>query len=394
VIAELVLAIGHMHSYDMVYRDLKPENVLFDMAGHIRLTDFGLAKVMNRDKSILRETVCGTPLYMSPEGVENHVFTRQQQQGAAIEPPVVLPGLANDWWMLGILSYELLLGATPFRGASDGSLDSLQESILTQELTFTPTLIESDDGGDDDNGDNNGGSGGVSEAVAVAPPQISDMAQDFVSRLLDKSPLTRLGAVSIAEVKAHAWFSSHWGPTAAAAAAPDSGGGGGSSGASTRSSSSSSSSSGGSGGGGGSGEKEKEKEEAAVVGSLDWGMLERKELPPLYVPAMTDPDDLLSHFPERSDSSFANDADLAFHAPARAGGGGGGGGGRGGGGGGGDPFGTVKKGTVNDFYFDRVAARAKAAERESMEAMFKQRAAAAAAGGVAGGASSSGGGSG
>ena len=186
VCAELVLALGCIHSFDMVYRDLKPENVLFDTAGHVRLTDFGLAKI--RDPSILRETVCGTPLYMSPEAVLNHQYTLKHQQGQELDPPEVLPGLPNDWWMLGILTYELLLGTTPFRG--DG-IASLHASITTQELSFTPVLLD-----DDDNV--------LSEAIP--PPKITAQAEGFVGRLLDKDPLARLCGQG--EVQADLWWGS------------------------------------------------------------------------------------------------------------------------------------------------------------------------------------------
>lgn len=237
-------------------------------------------------------------MYMSPEAVNNHHYTLQQQKGKDSTPPEVLPGLANDWWMLGILSYELLIGATPFGGES---LEMLQTSILTQELSFTPAFSAEED-------QNAVTPTSPSEAVAMKPPQISDEARDFVKRLLDKSPLTRLGCDSAEDVRAHSWFGS-------------------------------------------------------AASGLDWVALERKEVPPVYVPASSD--ELLSNFPKRSES-FANDSDLAFHAPARSAGQTQS-----------DPFASAKKGAVNDFYFDRQAARAKAAEREAMEATFKERAAAA-----------------
>lgn len=69
-VAELVCAIEHLHSHDVVYRDLKPENVLLDEAGHIRLTDFGLSKddvAHNRGAT----TFCGTPEYLAPEMLLN-----------------------------------------------------------------------------------------------------------------------------------------------------------------------------------------------------------------------------------------------------------------------------------------------------------------------------------
>jgi serine/threonine protein kinase len=224
ICAELVLALGHIHAMGTVFRDLKPENVLFDMAGHVRLTDFGLAKPMARGAPSLRETVCGTPLYMSPEGVRNHkqALLQQQrgnQQGLVLAAPregplselELLPGYANDWWMLGILSFELMVGHTPFDSVG---MSALHDAILSQELLFTASIGTSDTTvkatatlprstgpctflNDAEQG---------TRPAAAATPPISELGQSFVRGLLDKSPVSRLGAASTAEVQSHAWF--------------------------------------------------------------------------------------------------------------------------------------------------------------------------------------------
>lgn len=74
--AEVILALEHLHNLDFVYRDLKPENLLLDSMGHIRITDFGFAKHLPGNKRTF--TVCGTPDYLAPEVILNkvgvHVF--------------------------------------------------------------------------------------------------------------------------------------------------------------------------------------------------------------------------------------------------------------------------------------------------------------------------------
>ncbi len=139
-IAELIVALEHIHLHGIVYRDIKLENVLMDAEGHVKLVDFGLCKKLGpRGRS---KSFCGTEEYMAPE-----VIACTGHNSAA------------DWWALGVLAIELLSTITPF-GNSDGD-NSIMEKITNED--------------------------------PIMPPNISDEMEDFLLKLLTKDPTERLG---------------------------------------------------------------------------------------------------------------------------------------------------------------------------------------------------------
>lgn len=149
---EIVLAFQYLQSIHIVYRDLKPENLLIDTDGHMKITDFGFAKVVE-DRTW---TLCGTPEYLAPEII--------QSKGH---------GKPVDWWALGILIFEMLAGYPPFY---DENPFGIYQKVLAGKIEF--------------------------------PRHFDVKVKDLIKRLLTPDRAKRFGCLKAGaeDIKKHKWY--------------------------------------------------------------------------------------------------------------------------------------------------------------------------------------------
>merc|ERR1711915_867 len=150
--AEVVSALAYHHSFNIAHRDLKPKNILLDKEGHIVIIDFGFSKIINKRSS----TMCGTPQYLAPEIIQVDGHDK-----------------AVDWWALGIIIYEMLVGFPPF---FDDNPFLIHQKILNEKIKW--------------------------------PRKINFAAKDLIEKLLVRDKSKRLGSTDDGseQVQNHKFF--------------------------------------------------------------------------------------------------------------------------------------------------------------------------------------------
>jgi serine/threonine protein kinase len=131
---EVLLALQYFHAKGIIYRDLKLDNILLTLDGHVKVADYGLCKEdMWYGKTT--STFCGTPEFMAPE-----VSLLSRESWIELTSQILLEqryGRAVDWWAFGVLTYEMLLGQSPFRGDDE---DEIFDAILEDEPLYPITM--------------------------------------------------------------------------------------------------------------------------------------------------------------------------------------------------------------------------------------------------------------
>lgn len=155
-VACILTGLEYLHVNQVIHRDIKPENLVLDERGYLRITDFGIARVLGGDNS---EDTSGTPGYMAPE-----VMCRQNH------------GIAVDYFALGVIVHEFMKGKRPYIGKNR---KEIREQIFARQVSLRKQDI---------------------------PEGWSMEAADFINKLLERRPQNRLGFNGPLEVKNHVWL--------------------------------------------------------------------------------------------------------------------------------------------------------------------------------------------
>jgi serine/threonine protein kinase len=161
-VACIMQGLEYLHMNGCIHRDIKPENLVLDHKGYVRITDLGIARIWRPENS---SDTSGTPGYMAPE-----VMCRQNH------------GVAVDYFALGVMAYEFMMGRRPYQGRSR---KEIRDQILAKQVQIKKHEI---------------------------PEGWSLEAADFVNRLIQRKPANRLGLNGPAEIKSHPWIKDYpWG---------------------------------------------------------------------------------------------------------------------------------------------------------------------------------------
>jgi len=155
LLAEVTLGLEHLHAQGFIHRDLKVENIMLDVSGHVKLIDFGLAVEIKEGQEEQPMTPTGSLIYMTPELIKS-------KKG----------GRHTDWWAMGILAFELSTGRTPWSSLEDRPL--IKHEIL--------------------------------KCVVMAPKNVSAKAAQFIGGLLQKNFRSRLGTARDSDLKKALFF--------------------------------------------------------------------------------------------------------------------------------------------------------------------------------------------